>query len=65
MKIVAQHPQPSVIFSTSGETLYEHYTPNMIPFSDAKLHISFETSEMMEETLILLRCVASACCTQL
>ena len=27
----------------------------MIPYKDSKLSISFETQEMMEETLILLR----------
>lgn len=37
--------------------LYEEYTPNDVPFSDNKLAISFETAEMMEETLVLLRYV--------
>ncbi|KAF8175993.1 hypothetical protein BJ912DRAFT_1146929 [Pholiota molesta] len=48
-------PQTHVIFTTSTDALYESYTPEAIPFKDAKLAISFETEEMMEETLILLR----------
>ncbi|KAH9928554.1 uncharacterized protein BXZ73DRAFT_90601 [Epithele typhae] len=47
--------QPSVIFTTSPEALWSSYTPDNIPYKDVKLAISFETQEMMEETLILLR----------
>ncbi|OJT06115.1 E3 ubiquitin-protein ligase hel2 [Trametes pubescens] len=47
--------QPSVIFTTSADELWAAYTPDKIPYKDAKLAISFETQEMMEETLILLR----------
>ncbi|KAL0946428.1 hypothetical protein HGRIS_012651 [Hohenbuehelia grisea] len=55
--------QPSLIFSVSPEKLFASYTPNDIPFKDAPLEISFETEEMMEETLILLRfnCPDSNC----
>lgn len=51
----AQEPQPSVIFTTSPDAAWASYTPDKIPYKDAKLAISFETQEMMEETLILLR----------
>ncbi|KAF8891405.1 hypothetical protein BD779DRAFT_1610673 [Infundibulicybe gibba] len=40
-------PQSTVIFTVSPDAL--------IPYKDAKLSIYFETQEMMEETLILLR----------
>nr|VWO98916.1 Reducing polyketide synthase FUB1 (EC (Fusaric acid biosynthesis protein 1) [Ganoderma boninense] len=50
-----KEPQPSVIFTTSADALWASYTPETIPYKDAKLSISFETQEMMEETLILLR----------
>ncbi|ELU44184.1 cytoplasmic protein [Rhizoctonia solani AG-1 IA] len=45
----------SVIFTTSATKGYSDFTPNDIPFSDPKLQISFETKEMMEDTMILLR----------
>ncbi|KAH9950224.1 hypothetical protein B0H21DRAFT_562086 [Amylocystis lapponica] len=47
--------QPSVIFTKSPDALWASYTPDLIPYKDPKLSISFETQEMMEETLILLR----------
>ncbi|KAG8732930.1 hypothetical protein FRC11_010023 [Ceratobasidium sp. 423] len=50
-----KHPQVSVIFTTSATKPYPDFTPNDIPFSDPKLQISFETKEMMEDTMILLR----------
>ncbi|KAI0371661.1 hypothetical protein BV20DRAFT_1042998 [Pilatotrama ljubarskyi] len=50
-----KEPQPSVIFTTSPDAPWSSYTPDKIPYKDAKLSISFETQEMMEETLILLR----------
>ncbi|KAM5538081.1 hypothetical protein V8D89_008278 [Ganoderma adspersum] len=58
-----KEPQPSVIFTTSADALWASYTPETIPYKDAKLSISFETQEMMEETLILLRfnCPDSQC----
>ncbi|KAI0672758.1 hypothetical protein C8Q78DRAFT_1121771 [Trametes maxima] len=58
-----KEPQPSVIFTTSPDELWASYTPDKIPYKDAKLSISFETQEMMEETLILLRfnCPDSQC----
>ncbi|KAL6301834.1 hypothetical protein BKA93DRAFT_447316 [Sparassis latifolia] len=50
-----KEPQLSVIFTTSPDAPWASYTPDLIPFRDPKLSISFETQEMMEETLILLR----------
>ena len=52
-----------MIFTTSPDALWVSYTPEHIPYKDAKLAISFETQEMMEETLILLRfnCPDSDC----
>jgi hypothetical protein len=52
-----------VIFTTSPDALFSSYTPDMIPQKDSKLMIRFETDDMMEETLILLRfnCPDSQC----
>ena len=52
-----------MIFTTSPDALWASYTPDTIPYKDAKLAISFETQEIMEETLILLRfnCPESDC----
>lgn len=51
----SQEPQPSVIFTTSPDALWSSYTPDQVPYKDPKLSISFETQDMMEDTLILLR----------
>ncbi|OBZ65803.1 E3 ubiquitin-protein ligase hel2 [Grifola frondosa] len=51
----SQESQPSVIFTTSPDATWSAFTPDKIPYKDSKLSISFETAEMMEETLILLR----------
>ncbi|KAH9484495.1 E3 ubiquitin-protein ligase hel2 [Psilocybe cubensis] len=50
-----KEPQNHVIFTKSREDPYSSFTPESIPFKDAKLSVSFETQEMMEETLVLLR----------
>ncbi|TFK22971.1 hypothetical protein FA15DRAFT_670975 [Coprinopsis marcescibilis] len=50
-----KEPQLSVIFTTSHDTLFSDYLPDSTPYKDSKLSILFETKEMMEETLILLR----------
>ncbi|KAF8516949.1 hypothetical protein BU17DRAFT_50348 [Hysterangium stoloniferum] len=50
-----KHSQLNLIFTRSAEKDYESYLPNDIPFKDTKLSISFETQEMMEDTLLLLR----------
>lgn len=58
-----KEPQPTVIFTVSPDTPFTSYTPNDISFEDEKLAISFETREMMEESLLLLRfnCPDSSC----
>ncbi|TFK36394.1 hypothetical protein BDQ12DRAFT_249403 [Crucibulum laeve] len=48
-------PQPSMIFTVSPDAPFSSYAPEAIAYKDAKLSIYFETQEMMEETLILLR----------
>jgi hypothetical protein len=50
-----QEPQSSLIFTTSSTTQFTSFRPDDIPYKDAKLSIFFETQEMMEDTLILLR----------
>ncbi|KDR73781.1 hypothetical protein GALMADRAFT_251582 [Galerina marginata CBS 339.88] len=50
-----KEPQPHVIFTVSPDAPYSSFAPESIPFKDAKLSVSFETQEMMEDTLILLR----------
>ncbi|KAG1863606.1 hypothetical protein DFJ58DRAFT_774056 [Suillus subalutaceus] len=58
-----KEPQTTVIFTTSPDALFSSYTPDMIPHKDSKLLIYFESTDMMEETLILLRfnCPDSQC----
>ncbi|KAI0797515.1 hypothetical protein C8Q75DRAFT_738536 [Abortiporus biennis] len=58
-----KEPQPSVIFTTSPDAPWSSYSPESIPYKDAKLSIFFETQEMMEDSLILLRfnCPDSSC----
>ncbi|KAN0116623.1 hypothetical protein V8E52_005767 [Russula decolorans] len=55
--------QPTVIFTVSPDTPFSSYTPENTPFKDEKLVISFETEEMMQDTLVLLRfnCPDSSC----
>ncbi|KAI0063455.1 hypothetical protein BV25DRAFT_430668 [Artomyces pyxidatus] len=50
-----KEPQPTVIFTVSADAPFSSYAPADISFKDAKLSIFFETQEMMEDTLILLR----------
>ena len=50
-----QHAQPLVIFTADPDKAFSEFTPNDIPFKDPKLSIAFETQDMMEESLILLR----------
>jgi hypothetical protein len=55
--------QPTVILTASSDTPFSSYTPEGIPYKDNKLMISFETEEMMQDTLVLLRfnCPDSSC----
>ncbi|THH11849.1 hypothetical protein EW145_g384 [Phellinidium pouzarii] len=50
-----KHPQAVVIFTTSPTTQFDEFKQDVMNFKDAKLSIVFETQEMMEDTLILLR----------
>ncbi|PFH48349.1 hypothetical protein AMATHDRAFT_196723 [Amanita thiersii Skay4041] len=50
-----KEPQPTVVFTTSVDKPYAEYDLKDIPHRDLKLNIHFETQDMMEETLILLR----------
>ncbi|KAL5490244.1 hypothetical protein ACEPAI_5077 [Sanghuangporus weigelae] len=50
-----KHPQCLVIFTSSPSSQFEDYKTDEMPYKDLKLSIAFETQEMMEETLILLR----------
>lgn len=58
-----QEPQPSVVFTSSPDAPWSSYTPDVIPYKDPKLAIFFETQEMMEDSLVLLRfnCPDSTC----
>lgn len=55
--------QPTVIFTVSPDAPFSSYAPESTPFKDEKLAISFETEEMMQGSLILLRfnCPDSSC----
>ncbi|KZT23989.1 hypothetical protein NEOLEDRAFT_1135822 [Neolentinus lepideus HHB14362 ss-1] len=50
-----KEPQNTVIFTTSSDAPFSSYCPEEISYKDPKLSIFFETQEMMEETMILLR----------
>jgi len=44
-----------LIFTTSPTATFASFRPNDIPYKDTKLPIFFETREMMEDVLALLR----------
>ena len=52
-----------MIFTVSADRPFSSYSSTDIPHKDFKLSIFFETPEMMEETLVLLRfnCPESTC----
>lgn len=50
-----QEPQPTVVFTCSPDAPFSSYLPDDIPHKDFKLSIYFESVDMMEETLVLLR----------
>ena len=52
-----------VIFTVSPDALFSSFTLDAMQFKDPKLSVYFETQEMMEDTLILLRfnCPDSEC----
>ena len=55
--------QPTIIFTVSPDASFLSYTPESTPYKDEKLAISFETEEMMQDSLVLLRfsCPDSSC----
>jgi hypothetical protein len=55
--------QPTVIFTVSPDAPFSSYTPESTPYKDEKLVISFETEEIMRDSLVLLRfnCPDSSC----
>jgi hypothetical protein len=53
--IFAQEPQPVLIYTSSSDASFSSFSPETMPYRDQKLSIFFETQEMMEETMILLR----------
>ncbi|KAJ7279657.1 hypothetical protein C8J57DRAFT_136041 [Mycena rebaudengoi] len=48
-------PQPVMVFTISPDALFASFDTSTMQWKDAKLGISFETQEMMEETVLLLR----------
>ncbi|KAF8495377.1 hypothetical protein JB92DRAFT_2747842 [Gautieria morchelliformis] len=58
-----KYPQTTLVFTRSPDDVFASFTPERIPFKDNKLSIFFESQDMMEETLILLRfnCPDSSC----
>ena len=44
-----------MLCTTDSETLFQDFPPDAFPCSDAKLGISFQSTDMMEDTLTLLR----------
>ncbi|KAJ7756065.1 hypothetical protein DFH07DRAFT_1027745 [Mycena maculata] len=48
-------PQPTMVFTTAADALFGSFETSTMGWKDAKLGIYFETQEMMEETLLLLR----------
>ncbi|KAH8828175.1 hypothetical protein DL96DRAFT_1709461 [Flagelloscypha sp. PMI_526] len=50
-----QEDQPTLIFSSQADKSFADFAPESIPYKDAKLNICFETEQMLDETLILLR----------
>ncbi|KAF7292712.1 RING-type domain-containing protein [Mycena indigotica] len=50
-----KEPQPAMVFTISPQALFLSFEIERIEFKDTKLSVFFETQEMMEETLLLLR----------
>lgn len=50
-----KEPQNTVVFTVSPDAPWSSYDPSSMPYKDSKLSISFESQEMMEESLVLLR----------
>jgi hypothetical protein len=52
---VQKEQQCTVVFTLSPDAPFSSYIPENVPHKDEKLAISFETQEMMQESLFLLR----------
>jgi hypothetical protein len=50
-----QEKQICVVFTKSPDAAFASFNTEDIPFKDAKLSIYFESQELMEESLVLLR----------
>lgn len=53
--MILQEKQNSIILTKSAETLFESYNVGDILCKDAKLSIYFETLEIMEDSMFLLK----------
>ncbi|ODQ55263.1 hypothetical protein SAICODRAFT_88359, partial [Saitoella complicata NRRL Y-17804] len=47
--------QPNVIFTKDEEKEYDDFKPEDLPFKDTKLGISFDSQQVQEDTIVLLR----------
>ena len=58
-----KEPQPTVVFTLSSDAPFSSYVPDTMPLKDEKLALSFETEEIMQESIVLLRfnCPDSSC----
>ncbi|EKM55123.1 uncharacterized protein PHACADRAFT_173202 [Phanerochaete carnosa HHB-10118-sp] len=50
-----KEPQNTMVFTMSPDAPWSSYDLSDMPYKDAKLNISFEAQEMMEDSLVLLR----------
>ncbi|KAJ7065851.1 hypothetical protein C8F01DRAFT_1126790 [Mycena amicta] len=50
-----KEPQTAMVITTSPDAVFTAFNTASMPHKDAKLSMFFETQEMMEETLLLLR----------
>ncbi|TFL07380.1 hypothetical protein BDV98DRAFT_578801 [Pterulicium gracile] len=58
-----KEPQPTVILTESPDAGFASFSPESIPYKDSRLSIFFETQEMMDDALLLLRfnCADESC----
>jgi E3 ubiquitin-protein ligase ZNF598 len=58
-----KEPQPTIIFTASSDAPFSALTLESMSLKDEKLMILFETREMMQDSLVLLRfnCPDSSC----
>ncbi|PPR02196.1 hypothetical protein CVT24_011423 [Panaeolus cyanescens] len=51
----SDEPQSAVVFTESADAPFSNFNLEALPHKDSKLFIYFETQEMMEDTLLILR----------